>query len=320
SLFAHATQNGGEYLPAESSFEIEASDMKEFDRLTLWYLNIAYDYIVPKIECAFVITAQGPGSTHTVNVGGQAYSYVEQSGDANAGAAAGIAAALAACPLITAVRGNGSAALGPLNQVNIRASHTDGIPFDVAYGSLNHRLTSVGASTVAHALASQINATNWNAAGALIPLTAQTNGSTIRLIAARPGMDGNMLRMYAVAKNERLKTTNPSAGFSSGKSDGKWRVSLNFGSLGLANIRQMWMTFAPELANSSAFVNTEWEAEFTNWTVTAPDDVRYLKVAGPGSVRVEENDSWCKYSGAWTDETGFFSEGFSKRASTAARR
>ena len=55
---------------------------------------------------------------------------------------------------------------------------------------------------MAYSLASQINATNWTAAGALIPLTAQANGSTIRLIAARPGMDGNMLRMYAVAKND----------------------------------------------------------------------------------------------------------------------
>ena len=38
-------------------------------------------------------------------------------------------------------------------------------------------------------------------------------------------------------------------------------------------------------------------------------------MAGPGSVRVEEDDSWCKYTGTWTDETGFFSEGYAKHAS-----
>ena len=59
-LFAHATQNGGDYLKAEASFTIVANDVKEFDRLTLWYLNIAYDYIVPKLECALVFTGQGP--------------------------------------------------------------------------------------------------------------------------------------------------------------------------------------------------------------------------------------------------------------------
>ena len=49
--------------------------------------------------------------------------------------------------------------------------------------------------------------------------------------------------------------------------------------------------------------------------IDRPGDVKLLKVAGPGSVRIEENDSWCKYTGQWTDETGFFSEGFAKHAS-----
>lgn len=313
-LFANAAQNGGEYLSAETSFEITANEPKEFDRLTLWYLNLAYDYVVPKVECAFLISAQGSGTTHTVTVGGQSYSYVEQAGDANAGLAAGIVAALSASAKVAASRGNGSAESGPLNQVNIRAALSDGIEFDVSYGSTTHRLTGVGANSVAQALASQINATNWTSAGALFPLTAQATGSTIRITAARPGIDGNMLRMYSVAKNDRLKTANPTAVFSGGKSDATWRVTLDFAALGMAHVRQMWLTFAPALANSGAFTDTEWEAEFTNWNVTGPDDIRLLKVAGPGSVRVEENDSWCKYTGTWTDETGFFSEGFAKHA------
>ena len=69
------------------------------------------------------------------------------------------------------------------------------------------------------------------------------------------------------------------------------------------------------LADGKPFEDTEWQAEFTNWTLTGPDDIRALKVAGPGSVRVEEDDSWCKFTGTWTDETGFYSEGFAKHAS-----
>ena len=49
--------------------------------------------------------------------------------------------------------------------------------------------------------------------------------------------------------------------------------------------------------------------------LTGPDDMKLLKVAGPGSVRIEENDSWCKYTGHGRDETGFFSEGFAKHTS-----
>ena len=69
ALFEHATQNGGEYLSSGASFTIVANNPKEFDRLTLWYLNIAYDYIVPKMECALVLPLKGAGSTHTVTVG-----------------------------------------------------------------------------------------------------------------------------------------------------------------------------------------------------------------------------------------------------------
>jgi hypothetical protein len=40
-----------------------------------------------------------------------------------------------------------------------------------------------------------------------------------------------------------------------------------------------------------------------------------LQVAGTNSVRVEENDSWCSYTGEWAYESGFFSGGFALRAS-----
>ena len=45
------------------------------------------------------------------------------------------------------------------------------------------------------------------------------------------------------------------------------------------------------------------------------EDKRALRVAGPGSVRIEENDVWCAYSGEWGVESGFFSGGYARKAS-----
>ena len=196
-LFAHATQNGGAYTKAEATFTIEANGLEAYDRLTLWYLNHAFDYIVPVDP-----------------------------------------------PLPTA-------------------------------------------ADVAAALAAQINGANWAALGALIPLRAEAQANNLRIIADRPGVDGNMITIYAVAKNERLRATQPSLKLQGGSSDAVWRVSLDFSALGIPDIRQMWFTFAPALADGAAFTDLEWQAEFTNWTVAGLEAVRALSVAGPGSVRVE---------------------------------
>jgi hypothetical protein len=60
----------------------------------------------------------------------------------------------------------------------------------------------------------------------------------------------------------------------------------------------------------------EFVATFSNWTVTGSN--KALQVAGPGSVRVDQEDSWCTYSGlSWGLESGFYSRGFARRAVTA---
>jgi hypothetical protein len=225
-LFEHATQVGGAYTPAEASFVIEDNGLVAYDRITLWYLNFAFDYIVPP---------EAPTPT-----------------------AAGVAAALAA----------------------------------------------------------QINSVDWEAFGTLIPLVAEANGATLRIVAGRPGADGNLIRMYAVAKNDRLRTSQPVAEFSGGSSDATWRISLDFDQLGIASVRQMWLTFAPALADGGALEAAEWEAEFTNWSLTGPESRRALQVAGPGSVRVEEDDAWCRYTGPWPVESGFYSGGYARVTST----
>ncbi|MEJ7605293.1 MAG: hypothetical protein WKF37_03275 [Bryobacteraceae bacterium] len=135
------------------------------------------------------------------------------------------------------------------------------------------------------------------------------------MTAAKAGVDGNLLAMYAVWKNEQLRTVADTTQFSGGSSNGTLRVTLDFAALGIPEVRVMWLTLAPPLSNGAAFVSTEWEALFTNWTLSGPETKKMLQVAGPASVRVEENDAWCAYTGNWSIESGFFSDGFAKRAS-----
>ncbi len=106
---------------------IVANNPKEFDRLTLVVPEHRVRLHHSQVRRALVITAQGAGSTHTVTVAGQSYTYTEQSGDANAGVAAGLAAAMTDCADVMVVRGDGTAELGPVNQLNVRARRTDGL-------------------------------------------------------------------------------------------------------------------------------------------------------------------------------------------------
>ena len=306
-LADHAVQVGGTLRAAECSFTIEDNGLKEFDRLTIWYENLAFDYLVPKVECAFAFTAGGAGTQHTVRVAGTSYTYIEASGDTNTSVANGVAAALSASAHVSAVASSG--------QVDIRAKKDDGAKFFVEHGTTVFELHGVGASAVAAALAAQVNASNW---GGALPLAARSDGASLRFdTAAVPGQDGNFLTLQAVAKNSRLKTSAKLASFGGGVSDAVWRITLDFSSLGLQNVRQMWLTFAPPLAVAAPLESTEWEATFTNWSVTGPEEARRLSVAGPLSVRVEETDRWCQFSGSWTTVNGFYSDGSARKTVSA---
>lgn len=167
------------------------------------------------------------------------------------------------------------------------------------------------ADQVARELARMINAQDWQG-GVAIEAEASANQLLVR--AKKPGRDGNMIRLYTQASSPRLTLSPEVVQLSGGSSDATWRIRLDFSSLGLEQVRQMWLTFAPALADSGPYQATEWTATFTNWTVTG--DNRELRVAGPGSVRVEESDPWCEYSGTgWGVEAGFYSRGFARRAS-----
>jgi hypothetical protein len=171
------------------------------------------------------------------------------------------------------------------------------------------------AEQICQELAAQINGFNWQAAGVLIPLEAEASGNTITVRAARPGYDGNMIRLYELHKNANLYFTRHLVQLQGGSSDATWRVTIDFSAEGLTDLQKIWLTFAPKLADSAAYEPQEWEATFSNWAVTDAQGKRALKVAGPGSVRIEEDDAWVQFSGYWEwAPANWWSGGRAKRA------
>jgi hypothetical protein len=220
-LFSHATQAGGTYTKATGTFTISTPGAVAYDRVTLWFLNTAFDYIA---------------------TGGET------------------------------------------------------------------------AAAVAAALASQINASYY---GGSFSLSATVSGADITITASPAGYDGNMIRMYSIAKNTNLTAT-AEVEFSGGSSAATWAISLDLTTVltalgGNDQVRQMWLTFAPALVDSAAYTATNWTAVFSSWAVADPHGIRALKVAGPGSVRIEETDSWVTLHGSGWSSTavgGFYSQGF----------
>jgi hypothetical protein len=294
--------------PAAAEFEIIGNEIEGYDRLTLWYLNMAFDYIVPgRVSVEYPFYAGTPGTIHWITVANRTYTHVEQEGDGSAGVAAALAAAVnagAGDPDVTASIGT-----EPW-KVRLRARRSDGATTAVsASGGAAEVLHHITAETVCQSLAAQINNANYAAADAPFALQAEAAGTLLRVRTVEGGYDANFLRMYAVWKNDRLRAQAAEAQFSGGASTARLRVRLDFEQLGVPQIRRMWLTLAPRLAYGEDYPGEEWTAEFANWQVSGSAQTLRLRVAGPGSVRIEATDSRCQYSGNWAAEAGFFPGG-----------
>ena len=309
-LFDHAQPVAGSLTAASGSFTIENNNLKQFDRVTLWYLNFAFDYIVPAVECSFAFSATGiPGTTHGLTVRGTSYLVTEVPNESNTALTSRILAAVSSCPDISATQVAG-------NQIDVVNRRDDGLAYVVASSSgASFTLYGVGPNSIAANLAGQINQANYGPGN--IALTATSTGPMLRVSAARGGVDGNFVAMYATSKNARLRTAESWVNFAGGSSDVTWRVTLDFAALGIPQIRQMWLTLAPPLVYGAALATQEWEAVFSNWTLAGPAAIKRLAVAGPDSVRVEEDDAWCNFTGTWVREEGFFSKGYAVRSNAA---
>ena len=150
----------------------------------------------------------------------------------------------------------------------------------------------------------------------LLPLHAETDGATLLISAVRPGEDGNMIRMYAVAKNDRLRTTE-----ARGRLPGRQlrRHLARHARLQLARDPADPPDVAhlrPRPGRRRRHAGHRVGSRLHQLESRRPGGVSHTPVAGPESVRVEANDSWCTYQGDWAEESGFYSGGFARRTST----
>lgn len=316
-LSDHANVIAGTHAKAQTAFTISDNGLKRYDRVTLWYMNFAFEFVIDDpVECTYAFNSFGPGTVHRLTVNGVDYTYTEIPGDTLFTVNARMAEVVNASPVL-------AAATGPAFQVNFRVKQDNNQILNVSSSASTNTFTlrAVGKQTIAASLASQINGVNWTALQVALPLEATATNGVLDIRCSRPGVDGNAIRMYSVSNSDRLAATTPElfaanqyiGVFAGGSSDCTWRVTLNFAALGVPGIRQMWFTYAPPIPDGAPLTDTEWEAAYTNWTLTGPAHKRELKVAGPDSVRVEEDSSWVKYTGIWHHQTGFYSGAYAQR-------
>lgn len=164
-------------------------------------------------------------------------------------------------------------------------------------------------------------------------LQATLTGSTIRVSytggGSTSGANGNLFGMYTYSETPAATWDSPAKTFANGTSPTEWQVTIDFSTLQgyqtpdfsdtLApvptnQIRKMRWTYAAAL-QVGPFVRSEFEVTVSNWSVTGTNGT--YSVAGPGSLRVEDDSVEMIYSGSWTESRGNFSGGTINCSTTA---
>jgi hypothetical protein len=313
---------------ASATYTLNLNNPQPGDKVTLWYQN--QSFVSPAISASHPTTDQAmwwqgnPAYNHSVTIGSSTYSCVEGS-LGSAEIAANIAGQInASDPNCTATTGG---AFGNEIFITLKPGISGPLAVSSSDGSASDTLTQTTAASILQSIADQINAVNWPA-NSTPALTATVSGSDL-IITAAPGADGNMVAFYQTNNNSssRLYYTASNWSLAGGSSDDvSWHVRINFSVLGWSNVDKVWWTIAPALPAGDAYQPTEWKLVVTNWTVTDSAGKRALKVAGPGSVRIEEDSTWVKTSGYWEAAPGndpvngafaFWSQGRAIRAAAA---
>ena len=305
-----ATGPGGR-IGASGSFTLNAGSVQAYDRVTLWYQNQAFDYTVPGGSGSSAeYWWQDAGTSASITVGSNVYTYnvTTPGGETGAQIAAGVAAVAAGDPLVS------FSVSGSVLQFSPKVNTGDVVSVQ---GYLLWLVTESPATFIARNIAAQINSKDWTANGP-VHLSASVSGSQITIHAA-PGEDGNMVTFYELHKTGSLYFTPATVKLAGGTSDSIWwHISADFSALGWTDIEKLWITFAPKLGFGKAYEPKEWTINVRNWSVSGSSGVRALKVAGPGSVRIEEDDLWVVRSGFWenapSDGFAFWSDGRAIRA------
>jgi len=308
-----------------------------YDRVQLCYLgNVMFDVTLPGSSSVTFSywNYLGTGYDHTITVGANTYSHVQLSTDGSGDIAIALANLVNAAPdaNATATASCNDVILTP--KLNTGAVVTCSASDGNGGGLLLERVgTDAVNAWVASELAAQINAQG-------APLTATASGASFT-VSAPPGADGNGIQLLEMHKTATCYLSPAGASKLTGGADPtSIHVHLDFSALGLASVRQLWLTFAPALNyDSTALLDgsglprqtlvpyaptwateaqPEWSAVVSNWTVSDPGGVTALKLAGPGSVTVTSGDSWAARAGSgWGQVAGWYAGGFAWQSAHA---
>src|SRR5580658_838541 len=211
----------------------------------------------------------------------------------------------------------------------LQGAATGGDYIELAWDEEHYTYQLYGADTLesaATALANSINTFSQS-------MQASANGAAIILTLANStaGTNGNRIgvygNVYSAPPNTPTENWQPgSQVLSGGASPSQWQVDLNFSSISGLNesgatvpvpmnaVRKLRWTWAAEL-QSGDFARSEFSVTVSNWTVNGSN--RGYQVAGPGSWRVEDDDTSIGYTGQWATVIGNYSGGSISYAATA---
>lgn len=296
-LFDNAIRVGGlGYLSAEGIFNFEDNGIAAFDRVTLWYNNLAFDYIVPN----------PPPSNALLVAIDNIIIQINQLDNPSLGSSMGIIARRSASTIVI-----NPAIYGTCDVNGNIIARRSGEPFS---GSVNGSRIVFARHTSGSQFIVETQVTevlSQNALTTLLPLGIEDG---ISFLIPTGGLDGNHIEMYSIFKNNNFKTAQDTVKFNGATEDISWKVTIDFTKLGLQNIRKIWFTYAPILTDGTSFSDIVCSASYSNWNVTSSKAVLPLRIAGSNSVLVNHSDLSCCYEGSWSEFSGFFNQGFSKKS------
>ena len=170
---------------------------------------------------------------------------------------------------------------------------------------------------IATQLVQRINSSNTD-----IVAVYNTGSASFDVYYRYPGAEGNSVGLYWTTSHPGGPSFSPSNPImlTGGSSNVTFKCTVDFTALGIDNLRQAILTFAPVKpygSNLNTSVGVSGDVVFSNWSVSDPLGNCKLYVRGPGTVRVEESSSWILPAGSWTKNSdGFFSDGFSIKSNT----
>ena len=298
-LWDYAVLVSGNYSVAQGTYSFSApGGCTVYDRLTLYINNASFDFVAGGGETAAYVAQTFANSINGYNWSTFANSSV-----------AVLAAADNAGNLTLK-----NARTGTVNVSGSSVTWRSGTKFSgIAAGS------AIFLAGTMHTVQAVLSPT------ALILNEPAAAGSGVTYLAEYGGADGNDVTVYIVIRpgNQSLAVNSPTLQLAGGNSDDvTWHVSLDFAQLGIDQIRQAWLTFAPQLTASKAYADAEWTATFRNWQISDPNNVRAFACAGPGSIRIGNADRSCSYSGTgWqTAAANNYWRGFARRSATPGDR